>query len=146
VVTLVPRECDLAAEIGEIVVSFAPLTARNEEVDKVRGFRFGADDYVTKPFSLLELLGRVAALLRRAGASRVNGVRAPSEERAEESELTRFGDIEVQLGTHHVFRRGFPVDLRPRNMSCSSRFFDARETSSRAGRSSTRCEATGLTS
>src|SRR5688500_9965496 len=45
------------------------LTARSEEADKVRGFRYGADDYVTKPFGLLELLGRVSALLRRANAS-----------------------------------------------------------------------------
>src|SRR5919206_5398215 len=42
------------------------LTARGEEADKVRGFRIGADDYVTKPFGLLELLARVEALLRRS--------------------------------------------------------------------------------
>lgn len=43
------------------------LTARGEEADKVRGLRLGADDYVTKPFGLLELLARVEALLRRTG-------------------------------------------------------------------------------
>src|SRR5215212_3833504 len=48
------------------------LTARGEEVDKVRGFRTGADDYVTKPFGVMELLVRIQAILRRGAA------RAPS--------------------------------------------------------------------
>lgn len=84
------------------------LTARSEEADKVRGFRYGADDYVTKPFGLLELLGRVNALLRRAAAparSSGNGLAA---------ERIRFGDIEVRPSTHGVYRRGFPVPLRPK--------------------------------
>lgn len=46
------------------------LTARGEEADKVRGFRLGADDYVTKPFGILELMARIEALLRRSGGSR----------------------------------------------------------------------------
>ena len=81
------------------------LSARNEEIDKVRGFRHGADDYVTKPFGLLELLARVEALLRRAnsGARREPG-----------SERVRFGDVEIAPGTHEVFRRGYPVMLRPK--------------------------------
>src|SRR5438270_9721717 len=67
------------------------LTARSEEADKVRGFRFGADDYVTKPFGLLELLGRVNALLRRAGAPpRGNANGAASSERIV------FGDVEIR--------------------------------------------------
>jgi two-component system alkaline phosphatase synthesis response regulator PhoP len=85
------------------------LTARSEEADKVRGFRYGADDYVTKPFGLLELLGRVNALLRRAGAparAKANGASA--------SEHIRFGDVEVRPSTHGVYRRGFPVNLRPK--------------------------------
>ena len=85
------------------------LTARSEEADKVRGFRFGADDYVTKPFGLLELLGRVNALLRRAGApGRMNGSAHSASERIV------FGEIEVRPSTHGVFRRGFPVTLRPK--------------------------------
>ena len=83
------------------------LTARSDETDKVRGFRYGADDYVTKPFGLLELLGRVYALLRRAGAS--HAARGPSS-----AERVRFGEIEVRPGTHEVYRRGFPVSLRPK--------------------------------
>jgi DNA-binding response OmpR family regulator len=85
------------------------LTARSEEADKVRGFRYGADDYVTKPFGLLELLGRVHALLRRAGApARANGASSSLGERV------HFGEIEVRPSTHGVFRRGFPVSLRPK--------------------------------
>ena len=81
------------------------LSARNEEMDKVRGFRHGADDYVTKPFGLLELLARVEALLRRANTSRR---REPATERV------RFGDVEIAPATHEVFRRGYPVMLRPK--------------------------------
>ena len=83
------------------------LTARSDETDKVRGFRYGADDYVTKPFGLLELLGRVYALLRRAGAGGPSRA-GPSSERV------RFGEIEVRPSTHEVYRRGFPVGLRPK--------------------------------
>jgi DNA-binding response OmpR family regulator len=81
------------------------LTARSEEYDKVRGFRDGADDYVTKPFGLMELMGRVQALLRRAGHA--GG-------RAETSTRFRFGDVEVMPGTHDVLRAGQPVTLRPK--------------------------------
>ena len=85
------------------------LTARSDEADKVRGFRYGADDYVTKPFGLLELLGRVNALLRRAAApARANGNPHSSGERI------LFGEIEVRPSTHGVYRRGFPVSLRPK--------------------------------
>ena len=97
----------LRAEGNDVLVLI--LTARSDEADKVRGFRYGADDYVTKPFGLLELLGRVNALLRRAGApARTNSNGASSGERI------RFGDIEVRPSTHGVYRRGFPVSLRPK--------------------------------
>ena len=96
----------LRAEGSDVPVLI--LTARGEEADKVRGFRYGADDYVTKPFGLLELLGRVNALLRRAAApARVTG-------NGHAAERIRFGDIEVRPRTHGVFRRGFPVALRPK--------------------------------
>ena len=81
------------------------LSARGEEPDKVLGFRLGADDYVPKPFGLLELLARVDALLRRAAA-----VGAKSKLAAP----VTFGDIRVDPGTHSVVRRGDPVLLRPK--------------------------------
>src|SRR5262245_5199949 len=81
------------------------LTARGEEADKVRGLRMGADDYVTKPFGLLELLARVEALLRRA---------APAAD--EGPALLRFGDVEVDAAARTVRRRGHPVELAPREL------------------------------
>jgi two-component system alkaline phosphatase synthesis response regulator PhoP len=78
------------------------LTAHGAEADKVRGFRLGADDYVTKPFGLLELMARVAALLRRTS-------RAPQDTPARE----RFGDVELDLRARAVTRAGTPVPLTP---------------------------------
>jgi DNA-binding response OmpR family regulator len=76
------------------------LTARGEEADKVRGLKLGADDYVTKPFGLLELLARVEALLRRPAR------RAP--------DCVRFGEIEVDRDTRAVTRGGVGVELAPK--------------------------------
>jgi len=83
------------------------LTARGEETDKVRGLRLGADDYVTKPFGVLELLARVEALLRRAAPP---GPERPSGASPEE----RFGDIHVVPASRLVSRRGEAVGLTPK--------------------------------
>jgi DNA-binding response OmpR family regulator len=82
------------------------LTARGDEADKVRGLRGGADDYVTKPFALRELLARVTALLRRT--------RAASEDRSAPATGFRFGDVAVNPATRVVTRAGHPVPLRPK--------------------------------
>jgi DNA-binding response OmpR family regulator len=82
------------------------LTARGEEADKVRGLKMGADDYITKPFGLLELLARIEALLRRGQ----NGGATPGAA----ARLERFGDVEVEARTRSVFRRGEPIDLAPK--------------------------------
>jgi DNA-binding response OmpR family regulator len=79
------------------------LTARGEETDKVLGFRLGADDYVTKPFGVLELLARVEALLRRSRPA------AP----APVHPVQRFGEVEVEVSTRSVRRAGRPVALTP---------------------------------
>ena len=79
------------------------LSARGEEADKVRGFRFDADQYVTKPFGILELLERVAALLRRSERDRGG----PPNQLA-------FGDVIVDLGARTVTRRGQPVAITPK--------------------------------
>jgi DNA-binding response OmpR family regulator len=83
------------------------LTARGEESDKVRGLRLGADDYVTKPFGVLELLARVEALFRRAASPRRNGSSA-------EPASLRFGEIEVLTPSRTVLRRGETVLLTPK--------------------------------
>jgi two-component system alkaline phosphatase synthesis response regulator PhoP len=80
------------------------LTARGEEADKVRGLKLGADDYVTKPFGVLELLARVEAQLRRRwAASGPKGV-------------IRVGDIEVDRRARIVRRSGQPVSLAPKEL------------------------------
>ena len=81
------------------------LTARGEEADKVRGFRLDADQYVTKPFGVLELIERVNALLRRAAA------RAPA---AAPSHLIRFGDVVVDTAARTVTRGSRPCALTPK--------------------------------
>jgi len=75
------------------------LTARGQEVDKVVGLELGADDYVTKPFSIRELLARVKAVLRRAG----------SVPKAQDSYT--FGDVEVNLQSCQVSRQGRSLDF-----------------------------------
>jgi two-component system OmpR family response regulator len=76
------------------------LTARDTLDDKAAGFAAGADDYLTKPFSLAELVMRVRAILRRSG--RVE----PAE-----SAILRFADIEMDVDGHQVKRAGHPIDL-----------------------------------
>ncbi len=81
------------------------LTAKGEEADKVLGFRMGADDYVTKPFGVLELLARVRAVLRRTRNG--NGMAYPADG-------DRFGDVEVDTRARTVLKAGEPVSLTPK--------------------------------
>jgi DNA-binding response OmpR family regulator len=84
------------------------LSARAGEAEKVRGFRIGADDYVTKPFGLRELLARVDALFRRRRRLTSNAEHAPA------TPPMRFGDIEIRFDSRSVLRGGQPITLRPR--------------------------------
>jgi two-component system, OmpR family, alkaline phosphatase synthesis response regulator PhoP len=79
------------------------LTARAEEADKVRGFRLDADQYVTKPFGVLELLERIRALLRRS-----------ARDNAHSPQPLRFGDVVVDTGSRLVTRGGVPCALTPK--------------------------------
>ena len=83
---------------GEVPVIF--LTARDEVPDRVEGFAVGADDYVTKPFSLDELLGRIRAVLKRTRPD------APGSQ-------LRVADLELDEDAHEVRRAGAPVELTP---------------------------------
>ena len=76
------------------------VTARTEDQDAVRGLNTGADDYITKPFSMDALLARMRALLRRAGAVPVKG-------------QLDFHDIALDLSAHRVQRNGRPIHLGP---------------------------------
>ena len=79
------------------------LTAKDSVEDKIAGLTIGGDDYVTKPFSLEELVARLRALLRRTGATEVLA----------DDEKIRFADLELDEATHEVRRAGKMVDLSP---------------------------------
>jgi len=80
------------------------LTARGQEIDKIQGLKLGADDYVTKPFSFLELAARVEAVLRRA--------RSPSP-----PETAVFGNVTVDFHRGEASRGGAPLDLSARELA-----------------------------
>jgi DNA-binding response OmpR family regulator len=80
------------------------LTARDDETDLLVGLAVGADDYLTKPFSMRELTARVHALLRRA----TRAVAAPAE-----APTLRFGDLEINLAERRVQRAGVEAKLTP---------------------------------
>jgi DNA-binding response OmpR family regulator len=82
------------------------LTARGDETDLLIGLAVGADDYLTKPFSMRELTARVHALLRRASRNA-----APPEPAA--GRLLRFGDLEINLAERRVHRAGVEAKLTP---------------------------------
>ena len=77
------------------------VTARVEETDRLIGLELGADDYITKPFSPREVVARVRAVLRRAGASQEN------------QDLLRLGNLEIDLSGHVVSRNDEKIDLTP---------------------------------
>ncbi len=87
------RECQLDFRI-------MMLTARNLEQDKITGLKVGADDYMTKPFSVAEFLARTEALLRRSDRQRLDSY--------------RFGSVVVEFGNFTALKGGLAVDLSPR--------------------------------
>jgi DNA-binding response OmpR family regulator len=86
------------------------LTARGQEIDKVVGLELGADDYVTKPFSIRELMARVKAVLRRVSPQ------APA------AEVYRFSDVEVNIRSNEVRRAGSLVDLSAKEFALLAYF------------------------
>jgi two-component system OmpR family response regulator len=87
----------LGAQRAEVPIVF--LTARDATEDKIRGLTTGGDDYVTKPFSLEELIARIRTVLRRTGAAEP------------ESSRLSFEDLELDDDTREVSRAGHPIDL-----------------------------------
>jgi DNA-binding response OmpR family regulator len=87
------------------------LTARGQEIDKIVGLKLGADDYVTKPFSFMELLARVEAVLRRVNRT------AAGEEYS-------FGSVALDFRTFQASRGGVPLELTPREFRILRYFID----------------------
>jgi DNA-binding response OmpR family regulator len=94
----------------EMNVPILMLTARVDEVDRVVGLEMGADDYLTKPFSMRELLARVKALLRRV---RLDREEVAAEVEAPPAEKLTFGDLIIDLARREVLREGKPLYLKP---------------------------------
>ena len=80
------------------------LTARGEDTDKLLGFEYGADDYITKPFNILEVKARVKALLRRAGTAR---------RQAERQDQISLGGLTLDSASRATWKAGAPVEHRP---------------------------------
>ena len=94
-----------ALRTGDNLVPVIVLSAREGEFDKVAALRLGADDYVTKPFALAELLARIDAVLRRSGQSIAAPVATPH------GDHLAFGDVAIELGQRLVTRAGAEVKL-----------------------------------
>ena len=94
----------------ESAVPVIMLTARGEEIDRVVGLEVGADDYVTKPFSMRELLARVRAVLRRVALDR----EAASAPAGENHRVVEAGPVTIDAAARRVRVRGETVELRPK--------------------------------
>lgn len=81
------------------------LTAKNEEIDKVLGLEFGADDYIAKPFSTRELMARIKAVLRRYDNSTERGKNGDAQKEI------KIGDLSINVDSHEVMIAGKPLDL-----------------------------------
>jgi len=90
----------------EMIVPILMLTAKVEETDKIVGLEIGADDYMTKPFSLRELLARIRAMLRRAKMVETQ----PGVEEA----LLKVGDIEIDVARHQASKGTVTLELTPK--------------------------------
>jgi len=88
----------------EMTVPIMMLTARSEDVDKIVGLEIGADDYMTKPFSMRELMARLGAMLRRAGMAA----------QAAKPESFRVGELEIDAARHQARLRGKLLELSPK--------------------------------
>lgn len=93
----------------ESTVPILMLTAKTEEVDRVVGLEIGADDYMTKPFSMRELLARVRAMLRR-----VEMLRREATDAVSAPPLIRAGDIEIDVARHTVTCGSRTIDVSPK--------------------------------
>jgi len=93
------------------------LTAKGEEIDKVVGLKLGADDYMTKPFGIHELLARISAVLRRSK-------RQKNKDKELFQEPFMFGEFEVNPKTYKLYKQGRSIDLSERELKLICHFHD----------------------
>jgi len=103
------RQLKMGAETARIPIIM--LSARSEEVDKVRGLETGADDYITKPYSIAELLARLRTQLRRVRPATVG-------------ERLEYADIRVDLAEHRVYRNSEQLSLGPTEFRLLTAFME----------------------
>jgi two-component system, OmpR family, response regulator len=96
----------------EMSIPILILTAKDDEIDKVVGLDLGADDYLTKPFKVRELLARIRALFRR---SEIVKTRTPDNE-----SLIKTGELEIDVARHKVTLKGKPLELTPKEFELLS--------------------------
>ncbi|MBT7071595.1 MAG: response regulator transcription factor [Anaerolineae bacterium] len=96
----------------EMNVPIIMLTARDDEIDRVVGLEMGADDYLTKPFSMRELMARVKTQLRRARLHQEELAR--SVEKETQQETLKFGELTINTTRHEVTLRGEALSLKPK--------------------------------
>jgi DNA-binding response OmpR family regulator len=89
----------------EMTIPILMLTAKDEEIDKIVGLEIGADDYMTKPFSMRELLARLGAVLRRTEMA----VQSAAGEK-----VLRVGDLEIDIARHQASLKGTVLELSPK--------------------------------
>ena len=100
---------------SESDVPILMLTAKGEELDKVLGLEMGADDYMTKPFSMRELVARVKAMLRRAELS-------PASTNGRKGGIIKSGDLSIDVEARKVSLSGVPVKLKPKEFDLLALF------------------------
>jgi DNA-binding response OmpR family regulator len=93
----------------DMITPILMLTARAEEIDKIVGLEVGADDYLTKPFSLRELLARVKALVRRTEM-----IKAESGKHPEAGSMVKAGELLIDVSKHAAELKGKSIDLTPK--------------------------------
>jgi DNA-binding response OmpR family regulator len=105
---------DVCKKVRErsIAVPIILLTAKGEEIDKILGLELGADDYVTKPFSLRELLARIKAILRRSEKSEIK------------SDVTKIGKLDVHFASYNALENGTSVHLSHKEFDLLKYLFD----------------------
>ena len=118
---------------SEMPVPILMLTAKADETDKIIGLGIGADDYMTKPFSVRELLARVAAMLRR-----VKMVQQPADEK---DSVLKYQDIEIDPASHTVKIKGKATDMNPMEFDLLTFFIKTKDWCFHASRS---CKGVGI--